>query len=160
MKHLKLSLIFLLALAQFSFSQTEIISRVKEATLFSNKAQINRVESVKLIQGDNLVQFTGLESSIDNNSVQISGTNGITIIANYFQMTNTKKESQSFAIRKLLDSLDFLKREEQLGRLNVQNLNAEKNMIIRLLPFWSRRDTKTIYYLDGEKGLIKLFEVG
>ena len=71
MKHLKLSLIFLLALAQFSFSQTEIISRVKEATLFSNKAQINRVESVKLIQGDNLVQFTGLESSIDNNSVQI-----------------------------------------------------------------------------------------
>ena len=130
MKHLKLSLIFLLALAQFSFSQTEIISRVKEATLFSNKAQINRVESVKLIQGDNLVQFTGLESSIDNNSVQISGTNGITIIANYFQMTNTKKEFQSFAIRKLLDSLDFLKREEQLGRLNVQNLNAEKNMIL------------------------------
>ncbi|MFT4695894.1 MAG: hypothetical protein ACI8RY_001062, partial [Urechidicola sp.] len=47
MKHLKFSLIFLLALAQFSFSQTEIISRVKEATLFSNKAQINRVESVK-----------------------------------------------------------------------------------------------------------------
>ncbi len=130
MKHIKLSLIFLLAFAQFSISQIEVASKVKEATLFSNKAQVSRVETVQLKQGDNLIQFTGLESSIDNNSVQISGTNGITIISNYFQMTNTKKSSQPFAIKQLLDSLDVLKRDEQLRRLAVQNLNAEKNAIL------------------------------
>lgn len=130
MKHLKLSLIFVFAFTQFSFSQLEVSSKVKEATLFSNKAQITRVETVQLKKGDNRIQFTGLESSIDNNSVQISGTNGITIISNYFQMTNTKKESQSVEVRKLLDSIDVLRREEQLGRKQVQNLEAEKNMIL------------------------------
>jgi uncharacterized protein (TIGR02231 family) len=130
MKHLKLSIIFIFAITQFSFSQLEVSSKVKEATLFSNKAQISRVETVKLKQGDNTIQFNGLESSIDNNSVQISGTNGITIISNYFQMTNTKRTSQSLAIKKLLDSIDVLKREEQLGRKHTQNLQAEKNMIL------------------------------
>ena len=130
MKHLKLSIIFIFIISQFSFSQLLVSSKVKEATLFSNKAQITRVESIKLNKGDNVIQFTGLESSIDNNTVQISGTKGITIISNYFQMTNTKKESQPAAIRKLLDSIDVLRREEQLGRKNVQNLEAEKNMIM------------------------------
>lgn len=130
MKHLKLSLIFIFALSFYSFSQIEVSTKVKEATLFSNKAQITRVETIKLKKGDNIIQFTGLESSIDNNSVQVSGANGITIISNYIQMTNTKKSSQPIAIRKILDSIDVLKRVEQLGRKNVQNLEAEKNMIL------------------------------
>ncbi|MEN8928544.1 MAG: DUF4139 domain-containing protein [Flavobacteriales bacterium] len=130
MKHLKLSIIFLVALASSSFSQIEIASRVKEATLFSNKAQITRVETVKLNKGDNIVQFTGLESSIDNNSVQVSATNQVTVISNFIQMTNTKQSSQPMQIRLILDSIKILKREEQLGRKRIQNLEAEKNMIL------------------------------
>ena len=130
MKLINLSLILALFISFNSFGQKFVKSTVKEATIFSNQAQITRTQSVKLSKGENLVKFVGLERGILANSIQVSGNNGITIISVNNRVEATDKKSQSPEVKSLLDSLKIIQRNESLGREYVRNLTAEKNMIM------------------------------
>ncbi len=130
MKQINLFLIISLFIPASFFSQIMVKSEVKEATVFSNKAQITRVESVKLDKGNNMVKFLGLENSISSNTIQVSGTNGITVLSNVVKTETTLKSQQPRNIRILLDSIAVIKRSEALLYKEVKNLEFEKNAIL------------------------------
>ena len=130
MKHINLLLTLLIIFPSASFSQISVKSEVKEVTVFSSQAQITREQSVKLEKGFNKVKFIGLENAIFANTIQASSTGGVTILSTDVRSEISKKEEQPFKIRKLLDSLDALKRLQSLQFKAVKNLEAEKNAIL------------------------------
>ena len=54
MKHINISLIVILFLSLTSQAQVSVESDVKEAIIFSNQAQLTRVQNVKLEKGMNI----------------------------------------------------------------------------------------------------------
>lgn len=130
MKHINLFLIFSLFFPTLYFGQISVRSNVKKATIFSSQAQITRVQSVKLEKGNNRVKFVGLERSILANTIQVSGTNGITVLSSNIITENTVKADQPIEIRRILDSLEKIKRSESLLYKQVKNLEYEKNAIL------------------------------
>lgn len=130
MKKINLLLIVVLVFSLNLTGQIIVKSEVKEAIIFSNQAQLTREQTVKLEKGNNLVKFVGLERSIVTNSVQVSGTNGITVISNYNRNETTDMTKEPLAIRKLNDSIQVIRKKEQLGSKKVKNLQAEKNAIL------------------------------
>ena len=129
MKLINLLIILALFVSVNSFGQITVKSKVKEATIFSNQAQVLREQSVKLSKGLNKVKFIGLERSVQNNTIQVSGTGGITIVSTNTRIENTQKKDQPLAIRKVMDSIAVLNRKESLLRNEVKNLGHEKNAI-------------------------------
>ena len=127
MKLINLLIILALFVSVNSFGQITVKSKVKEATIFSNQAQVLREQSVKLSKGLNKVKFIGLERSVQNNTIQVSGTGGITIVSTNTRVENTQKKDQPLAIRKVMDSIAVLNRKESLLRNEVKNLGHEKN---------------------------------
>ncbi len=131
MKHINISLIVILFLSLTSQAQVSVESEVKEAIIFSNQAQLTRVQNVKLEKGMNIVKFTDMESSVVANSLQVSATGSdVTVVSNNFANENVKKSMYSIRILSLMDSLEYWKRTEQLSIKKVQNLQAEKNAIL------------------------------
>ena len=130
MKYLNFVFIILFSLSSQAFGQLNVKSEVKEVTVFSNQAQISRVQSVRLQKGNNKVKFVGLENSILPNTIQVSGTNEITVVSTNVSMENTDINNESLQVRKLNDSIQILKKKEQLGFKKVKNLEAEKNAIL------------------------------
>jgi uncharacterized protein (TIGR02231 family) len=130
MKHINLSILVILFSSISSLAQISVQSEVKEATLFSNQAQISREQSVRLNKGLNEVKFLGLENSILNNTIQVSGSNGVTIISSDIQSENTLKSQQSSKVIRLLDSLDVIQKTENLVYKQIKNLEFEKNAIL------------------------------
>jgi hypothetical protein len=92
MKHINISLIVILFLSLTSQAQVSVESEVKEAIIFSNQAQLTRVQNVKLEKGMNIVKFTDMESSVVANSLQVSATGSdVTVVSNNFTNENVKR---------------------------------------------------------------------
>ncbi len=127
---IKLSLILFLIVSSFSFGQINVISEVKEATVFSNQAQLTRVQTVRLEKGTNRVKFIGMENSIVSPTIQVSGTGGITVLSNNVNSENLERSMQPSQIISILEDIEELKTKEELTRKQAQNLEYEKNAIL------------------------------
>lgn len=127
---IKLSIIFSIASFSLAFGQINVLSEVSKATVFSNQAQITRVQSVKLEKGNNQVKFIGLENQIMSPTIQVSGTGGITVLSTFVRNEPMPKSLQSKEIISLLDEIEELKRKENLTGKQAQNLEYEKNAIL------------------------------
>lgn len=131
MKHLNLSLIFILFITSIGYSQKIVKSQVKEAVIFASQAQLTRVQTVKLEKGMNKIKFVEMENSLDGNSLQVSSSsNEVTIISSNVLSENTDKSTLSREVVALQDSVAVWTRKEQLSAKKVQNLDAEKNAIL------------------------------
>lgn len=84
MKKFFLTLFIALLFFYKSFSQKEMIpvqSSIKNVTIFLNGAQVTRITSVSLKEGNNLLILYGLPSDVNPNSIQIGGTGNFTILS-------------------------------------------------------------------------------
>lgn len=106
---------FLLAflfLFQSPAADTTIVNtQVESATVFLNGAEVHRSASVNLAPGTNQIQFTGLSTSLNEETIQLQ-TDGDIILESISKTLNSNPESSS----------------EKLGNLQSQKENVEQQI--------------------------------
>ena len=151
---IKLSLILFLIVSSFSFGQINVVSEVKEATVFSNQAQLTREQTVRLEKGTNKLKFIGMENSIVSPTIQVSGTGGITVLSTSVNSENLEKSMQPAQIISILDEIEELNKKEDLTKKQAQNLEHEKNAI---LYNKSANGTNSGFNLDNMLDLVEFY---
>lgn len=151
---IKLSLLISIAVSSFSYGQINVASEVQKATVFSNQAQLTRMQTVRLEKGTNRVKFLGLENSILSPTIQVSGTGGITVLSNSVNNETVEKSMQPAAIIAVLEKIEELKRKEELTGKQAQNLEYEKNAI---LYNKSANGTNSGFNLDNMLDLVEFY---
>ncbi len=110
--------------------EEKVSSKIEEVTVFLSGAQIHRTAKVKLNKGDNAIRLTGLSRYITNNSIQVEGQEGLTIVSvsqenNYIETTD---EPSDIKIMRL--ELESLVNKYQIELNESEVLQAEKEMIL------------------------------
>ncbi len=99
-----MSFLFALFLFTATFSTppsdtTTVISSIEKVTVFRNQAQIERTATINLKAGKNVIVFTDLAQSLEENSIQIKakGTFTLLSLATTFNFTETKTSNTNIA---------------------------------------------------------------
>ena len=130
-KNLVLVVIFAL-ISSVNFAADEIVIKpnLGSVKVFLRGAELNYSAKIKLLKGLNDVVFTGLASSIDQNSISVSA-NGDAIIMSVGQRFNfLRQQEKTPQIILLEDSLETLNKSLAMNQNEIDVLNAEVELIM------------------------------
>lgn len=128
---IKVSLtIVLLGISSIFFSQKNVVSEVDKVVVFSQGAQIERNINVKLSVGENILRFVNLEKSINANTIQVYGSEDVTIISNDFSLKNRDEDFIPKAVKSIKEEIKMLDRKIAFANNRVGNFKSEKQMIL------------------------------
>lgn len=130
MKIAKLLMFILLPLAVFSQQQVKVESKVSEATVFLNQAQITRNISTKIPAGSSQLVLKGLSAYLDPRSVQVAGTASIIITGVRHQQNYLSDHDMPKEVKTLRDSVDYYTSRIKESKDIVEVLAKEENMVI------------------------------
>jgi uncharacterized protein (TIGR02231 family) len=133
-KILRTTLLIALILPQFVFAATSTDTKttVTRATVFTQGAQLARVQKVNLQKGENTLRFVYLERDINPNSIQLFGVNGnenISVIYTRFFQEAMPQPRRMKLMQEKQDSIAIYQREISVRQSEVNNLETEKRLI-------------------------------
>ncbi|HYG03696.1 MAG TPA: DUF4139 domain-containing protein [Chryseosolibacter sp.] len=130
MKTPALILILLFAFNAQAQNEKRTDSKITNVTVFLNKAQVFRKASARLEAGKTNVIISGLTSSLDQQSIQVSGKGDFIIHGINHQQNYLNEFNEPKALKHAKDSLELIQR--QIGFENSQKeiLNREEQMIL------------------------------
>lgn len=117
----------LLATTAFSQKTHDIDSKIKQVTLYRNGAEVTRGMSVSLEEGLHELIFKNLSSSIDKESVRLSGVGDLTVLSILPRSNYNKEGERQKAIKLLEDQRDLIhdKLTYERGMQNVYKQDEE-----------------------------------
>ena len=119
MKNVLLSLAILLCslplLADNEQLPIEVDAELKSATILQIGAELTHTAKASLLAGTNEVVIKNISSIIDANSLQISCSGGVTVLASEFSTNYLSTKEDSPAVKKIQDSIQVC--EVELARL-------------------------------------------
>jgi uncharacterized protein (TIGR02231 family) len=121
---------FVLCITTSTIGQELIQSKINKAIVFTSGAQIERVQKVKLKQGENTVSFINLERGINQQTIQVYGNDKVTIVSTDFRRKVREDEFLPKQVLFLNDSLKRLDKKQNSNWKERDNLANEKNMIL------------------------------
>lgn len=120
-------------------------SKLEDATVFFQGAELVHTASYSLLKGDNEIYIEGLSPNIDKNSLKIKASNGVIVSAYEFSVDFlTENKSTSAVARKLQDSIDFYQKK-------LQQVNTDINITTNLIALLQKGTDKNV--AGSEKGL-------
>lgn len=121
---------FLILGASFLSAQDEYKSNLKRVKLYASGAEVHRQANVKLVQGTQTVIITQVSQYIDQNSIIMGGTNGISILStNIGRNRNRLQYKEHPKVQKQLDSLVYFNKKRKEIDTKKAVLNAEIRML-------------------------------
>lgn len=124
--------VILAGLSTIVLAQTEkpVESRITAVTVFLAKAQVTREVKARVEAGKTNLVVTGLTSSLDPQSLQVSGKGNFIILGtshrqNFLSDLNTPK-----SLRVLRDSLEYFQKQIALEQSQKEILNREEQMLL------------------------------
>lgn len=117
-----------LSLGADCFAQEEKVnakSEVKEVTVFSGTAQINRTASADVKAGKNTIVLAGLSEYIDPQTIQVTAKNNFTIIS----VGMETDYSELLTSETISDSVSLTEKEIKLIGKQIEIADAEKEML-------------------------------
>ena len=107
-----------------------IKSKVKEVTVFLNRAQVTNMARVYVPAGQTMLIFEGLSTKLDKQSLQVSAEGNLTIMAVKHRINYLKNFTKVKRIQQLEDSLQYY--QDRIDYVNVQKqvLVSEEKMIL------------------------------
>ena len=131
MKKLIPFLFVLCPLTIFSQTNTEkkITSKVNEAIVFLESAQITRNKTVSINKGITILRFIKLSPFIDGKSIQVKTSDNVEIQAVNFEKNYLKKQSKSIEIVKLESDLKTHRKKLELEK-TLLNINKEETQFL------------------------------
>jgi hypothetical protein len=117
----------LLATTAFSQKTHDIDSKIKQVTLYRNGAEVTRGMSISLEEGLHELVFKNLSSSIDKESVRLSGIGDLTVLSILPRNNYNKEGERQKAIKVLEDQRDLIqdKLTYERGMQNVYKQDEE-----------------------------------
>jgi uncharacterized protein (TIGR02231 family) len=83
----------------------EAVSKITEVTVYLQNAQITRESQVQVQKGDNIIKFSGLETSIDPGSIQAAAPEMVLLNSVRHEVNYLKDLPKAKEYQELLDSL-------------------------------------------------------
>ncbi|MBL4644060.1 MAG: DUF4139 domain-containing protein [Flavobacteriaceae bacterium] len=149
-------LFYICSFTVFSQSNTEkkIQSKVSEAIVFLESAQVTRNTTITINKGITLLRFVKLSPFVDGKSIQVKTTNNVEIQAVNFEKNHLEKHPESIEIIKLRKELILIKKkidlQNTLLKINKEEINFLKsNRVIggknQTLTATNLKNTATYY---------------
>jgi len=114
------NLLFVISIVLFYISpiaaqlpETEVETKVLEATVFLENAQVFREKSVQLPAGESFVKFINLSPFIDNNSIQVKTSGSVSVLSVNHEQDFLNKGENDVELQNLIDSLQLINQEIQ-----------------------------------------------
>ncbi|MDC0008281.1 mucoidy inhibitor MuiA family protein [bacterium] len=127
MKHLVL---FLIAFPFLIFGNDEKTpSKIKEVTVYLSGANITRTAECSLVEGASEITLTGLSTKIDENSIQISGLQSVSILSMSYDINFMPIISDKTTSKPLEERLDAIESEIALLKNKRSGLEEEEQVI-------------------------------
>ncbi len=104
-------------------------SKIKEVTIYLNGAQITRLASFNLKAGSSEITFTDLSTKIDENSIQISGLQSVSILSMAYDINFLPKTESSPHFLILQLKLDAVQSKISLLKNTIIGLKEEEKVI-------------------------------
>ncbi|MGB5554183.1 MAG: DUF4140 domain-containing protein, partial [Flavobacteriaceae bacterium] len=125
------SLVLFLILSPFLIfsNDPKLPSKIKEVTVYLNGAQITRSAQCKLPSGTSEIVFTGLSPKIDENSIQLSGLQSVSILSMTYDVNYMAKSSSNPETMKWHYETETLETEVALLKNTVLGLEEEAMVI-------------------------------
>ncbi|MDR2949416.1 MAG: DUF4139 domain-containing protein [Prevotella sp.] len=147
MKTKLLTIILLICFSYYGFAQDKktIKSKLNDATVFFQGAELTHSASYSLAKGENEIYIEGLSPNIDKNSLKIKTTNGVIVSAYEFSVDFlTETKALSTVAKKLQDSVDYYKKK-------LEQVNTDINITTNLIQLLQKGTDKNV--AGSEKGL-------
>lgn len=107
-----------------------VTSTLKAATVFLTKAQLTHTASVSLPTGTSVLEFTGHTTSMDAQSLQVSGQGNFIIISVGYESIYTKAAEPPTRIKALQDSIDLTQDKIDFNTRMIEVLNKEEQLLL------------------------------
>jgi len=115
--------------AQANGEKNIVPSILKSATVYRTGAELVHTATATLAQGSSELIIDDISNTVDLNNLRVSCTGNVTVMSVTFSTEYLKPESVSPFVKKLRDSVEFIKKE--LARLEV--LTRSDNELLELL---------------------------
>ncbi|WP_299456134.1 DUF4139 domain-containing protein [uncultured Microscilla sp.] len=128
---LTLAFIFSLAVSSWANDKEKAVkSKIKEVTVFLNRAQVTNTARVYLSAGKTLLVFEGLSTKLAKQSLQVSAKGNLTIMSVKHRINYLKSFSKARRIKQLEDSLEYY--QDRIARVGIEKevLMSEEKMIL------------------------------
>lgn len=177
---MKARLVFFLVAAAFTANAqtvTEVESRIREVTVFLNRAQIVREVKARLNAGETNLVIGGLTSSLDPQSIQVAGGGNAIILGIQHNQNFLEEGERPPKLKRLEDSLEYytaqltkmqnekaiLEKEEKLMEANQKIGGTQQNLTVAELRamadfFRSRMSDIGVKKIETDKQIKNLNE--
>jgi hypothetical protein len=98
--------------------EKSIKSKIKDVTVFLNRAQVTNIARVYLAAGKTKLIFEGLSTKMDKQSLQVSAKGNLTIMAVKHRINYLKSFSKAKRIKQLEDSINYL--NDRVANVNIE----------------------------------------
>jgi uncharacterized protein (TIGR02231 family) len=129
---LRLFSFMLVALLPFAISAQairKVDSRITDVTVFLNRAQVTRTVKTRIDAGRTHLVLQGLTSTLDQQSIQVSGK-GKFVILGISHQQNFSREFSSPRVKPVKDSIELVQQMLLLEQGQKEILNKEEQMLL------------------------------
>ncbi|OQY94388.1 MAG: hypothetical protein B6D37_09050 [Sphingobacteriales bacterium UTBCD1] len=131
MKYFIILTLLIPAILNAQVKKVDAVSEIKNVTVFSSGARIERVSSVNLSPGRTQVNFSGLSNQLDQQSVQLSSNENITLLSVQASRDFTSARKMDEEQKKFIDTVSSLKSQIDLQKKMLDVYKSEENMLIK-----------------------------
>lgn len=120
-------------LLSFTFTvsaQKKVMTEVSKAVVFSQGAQIERNASINFTTGENVIRFVNLERSINANTIQVYGSEDVTIVSTDYILKDRDDDYLPKDVVAIKDDIEDLDRKIAFSSNRMENYRKEKAMIL------------------------------
>lgn len=128
MRKFTLLLLFIYTAAFSVDKKTE--SEIKEVIVYLNGAQVTRLAPIYLETGINEIILNDLSPLIDENSIQISGLNDVSILSIQYSINYLDKKKESREVIELIDKIKLIERKIALQKNLIKGLDEEEALLV------------------------------
>ncbi|MBS1681399.1 MAG: mucoidy inhibitor MuiA family protein [Bacteroidetes bacterium] len=129
MKPISLFVLCLFAIPTLAQTTQAVNSKIKNVTVFLNRAQVTRHAKAQLPAGKIDLIVGGLTSLLDPQSIQVAGKGNFIILGTSHQQNYLSEFNMPKSLKSLRDSLEDLQQQVQLEQSKKEILNKEEQML-------------------------------
>ena len=111
-------------------TEKEVKSKITNATVFLNGAQLTRESKVTLPKGKTILKFKDLSPYIDKNSIRVKGFGDLTILSVNHSINHIQKTVQSTESKKLQNQIVDLTSEIEYKKTELKILKEKKEFLL------------------------------
>jgi uncharacterized protein (TIGR02231 family) len=121
---------WLLAISTFGQLEKNLDSKISNATVFLNKAQVTRFAKGKIEAGKTNLVLTGLTGQMDPESIQVTGKGNFIVLGMSHRQNYLSEINRPASLKLMMDSVEYLQRQISFEQSQKEILNKEEQMLL------------------------------